>query len=546
MKKLLVSLSLIMMSLTSFGQLIVNQSIVNTPPFKVGDTLTVKYTIKKGTTTPRYFWLRYQYSNKHLGFVPNSTAFTQGTQVQTYFTNWDNYIFNQNPNIGVGNLDQQYSSTPWGYAANPDWNVGQLTIQRVDAVLDGDFATQKYIVKDNVNYQNVHKLDMAYAVDAAGASIPNIGSEVLQMSVPEPVSGGTSLFKVRVVFPTSHTNIIDQKVQIMPLTTAGVIDWASNPQPIAIANLDAQGIATFNQLKIGDKFGVVITPAFQKSWMNNIVTVTDAYKAFLAISNVGLDGTSQYLQYPAIEKIVGNITKTDMNFDQNDAYYMFASVMGIDVSASAMIPSSTATSIKFVSGKKSGFNAGTINNYVVTIASANQTEDFAYAWGGDLDFSHSSSPVAVASQSTSNLAVQSTGTMNRTIAPISYANAVLEQATLSVSSKIEGGKVVLTTSLSKADLAGLQVVMKYDESKLTLDNVVFDAGATVTNFSTNKDGRLTFGSIDQLKTARIKTGTPYKLVFTPKVPLTNTSGLFYTELSDAVDAKGNKIELIVE
>ena len=540
MKKLLLAAVFSLISLTSFGQLIINQSIVNTPPFKVGDTLTIKYDVIKGSTTPRYLFLRYQFSNKHLQYVPNSTAFSQGNASQTYFTNWDNYIFNQNPNIGVGALDQQYSSTPWGYAPNGDWNVGQLTVQRTDAPIDGTLATQKYIVKDGVNYQNVHKLDMAYAVDAAGASIPNIGSQVLQMSVPEPIKGGTAAFKVRVVFPTSHTNIVDQKVQIMPLTTAGIIDWASNPTPLAIANLNAQGEATFTQFKVGDKFGVVITPAFQKSWMNNIVTVTDAYKAFLAISEVGLNGTSQYLQYPAIEKIVGNITKTDNNFDQNDAYYLFASVMGIDVSANAMIPSSTATSIKFVSGKKAGFNAGTINNYAVEITAATQTEDFAYAWGGDLDFSHSSAPSAVASQSVT------ARTMNRTIAPAYYANALLEQATLSVSSKIEGGKVVLTTNLSKADLAGLQVIMKYDESKLTLDNVVFDAGANVTNFSTNKDGRLTFGSIDQIKTARIKVGTPYKLIFIPKVPLTNTSGLFYTELSDAVDAKGNKIDLIVE
>ena len=541
MKKLLVSLSLIIMSFASFGQLVINQSIVNTPPFKVGDTLTVRYTVIKNSTTPRYLWLRYQFSNKHLQFVPNSTSFSQGNASQTYFTNWDNYKFNQNPQIAVGDLDAQYGSSPWGYVANADWNVGQLTVQRTDAAIDGILATQKYIVKDAVNYQNVHKLDMANAVDAAGASITDIGSQVLQMSVPEPIKGGTAAFKVRVVFPTSHTNIVDQSVQIMPLNSNNVIDWAANPTQLASAPLNAQGEATFSQFKVGDKFGVIITPSFQKSWLNNVVTVTDAYKAFLAIANVGLDGNSQFLQYPAIEKIVGNVTKTDNIFDQNDAYYLFASVMGIDVSANAMIPSSTATAIKFVSGKKSGFNAGTINDYVVTINSATQTEDFAYAFGGDLDFSHSSAPSSVASQSVTN-----PGTMNRTIAPIYYANAVLEKATLSLSSKIEGGKVVLTTSLSKADLAGLQVIMKYDESKLTLDNVVFDAGATVTNFSTNKDGRLTFGSIDQLKTARIKTGTPYKLVFTPKVPLTNTSGLFYTELSDAVDAKGNKIDLIVE
>jgi hypothetical protein len=546
MKNFLLAVVLSLVSLTSFGQLIINQSIVQTPPFKVGDTLTVKYTVIKGTTTPRYFWLRYQFSNKHLQYVPNSTVFSQGNSSQSYFTNWDNYKFNQNPNIAVGALDQQYGSTPWGYVANADWNVGQLTVQRTDAAIDGQLATQKYIVKDAVNYQNVHKLDMANAFDAVGASISNIGSQVLQMSIPEPIKGGTSAFKVRVVFPTSHTNIVDQNVQIMPLNTQGVINWAANPQPLAVAPLNAQGEASFSQFKIGDKFGVVITPAYQKTWMNNIVTVTDAYKAFSAIANVGLSGTNEFFQYPAIEKIVGNISKTGNVFDETDAYYIFAHIMGIDVSANAMIPSSTSTSVRFVSGKKAGFNAGTLNDYAVEITAATQTEDFAYAWGGDLDFSHSSAPSAVASQSTTNVGVQSTGMMNRTIAPASYTNKVLEQATLSVSSKIEGGKVVLTTSLAKADLAGLQVIMKYDESKLTLDNIVFDAGTTVTNFSTNKDGRLTFGSIDQLKTARIKTGTPYKLVFTPKVPLTNTAGLFYTELSDAVDGKGNKIDLIVE
>jgi hypothetical protein len=49
-----------------------------------------------------------------------------------------------------------------------------------------------------------------------------------------------------------------------------------------------------------------------------------------------------------------------------------------------------------------------------------------------------------------------------------------------------------------------------------------------------------------MKTARIKTGTPYKLIFTPKVQLTNTAGLFYFVLSDAVDGNGKKINLIVE
>ena len=81
---------------------------------------------------------------------------------------------------------------------------------------------------------------------------------------------------------------------------------------------------------------------------------------------------------------------------------------------------------------------------------------------------------------------------------------------------------------------------------MVLDNVIFDAGSTITNFSTKDNGRLTFGSIDQLKTARIKTGTPYKLIFTPKETLTNTVGLFFFVLADAVDALGKKVDLIIE
>jgi len=138
------------------------------------------------------------------------------------------------------------------------------------------------------------------------------------------------------------------------------------------------------------------------------------------------------------------------------------------------------------------------------------------------------------------------GIRSMSVGSLMYEQKTAETAKLSVTSTIENGKVVLSTTLTKEGLAGLQVIMNYDSTKLTLDNVIFDAGSTITNFSTKENGRLTFGSIDQLKTARIKTGTPYKLIFTPKVSLANTAGLFYFVLADAVDAAGNKVELIVE
>ena len=550
MKKLLVLFGVLLLSLTTTAQLVINQSIVQAPPYKVGDTLTVKYTITKNATKARYFWLRYQHNNKALSFVPNSTVFTQGTTAQTFYTGWNNYSFNPNPLIGVGELYNQYLSTPWNYTVNQDWNAGQLTVQRTDTIIDGSLATQKFILKDLPSYQNIHKFDLAYAINDTSGKVPNIGSTVLWMSIPNAsISGNTSSFKVRVLYPSNYTTIADHSVQLMYLTTEGAIDWAK--QPIATLPLDASGEALFTtQVKVGDSVGVFVGPAFSKTWMNNIVTVSDAYKAFLGISSVGIDGTTNFFTYPTLEKKTGTITKGANSFSESDSYYMFAYIMGIDVKDKAMIPSDSATSVRWSSGLLNQSWLDGTPTYKVKISTVQQSVDAVYAWGGDLNWSHSSHPDTIASRISTGNYVNSIkdGSVikSMSVGTMAYTQPKLEEVRLGLESKLVNGKVELTTTLTKADLAGIEVILQYDNTKLILDQVIFDAGSTVTNFSTNKDGRITFGSIDQLKTARIKVGTPYKLIFTPKETLTNTAGLFYTVLADAVDAKGKKIDLIVE
>jgi hypothetical protein len=199
--------------------------------------------------------------------------------------------------------------------------------------------------------------------------------------------------------------------------------------------------------------------------------------------------------------------------------------------------------MNFISGKYNNWAAGLISDHTFIINSVNQTDTLAYAYGGDLNFSHSTDPSlipgSVAGMSTSNGdRISSFGVS--TLAP------TITKASLNLSSTVTNGKVVLTGGLTQEGLAGLQVILQYDSTKLTLTDVIFDAGSNITNFSTHKNGRLTFGSIDQLKTARIKTGTPYKLIFTPTTPLTDATGLFFTVLADAVDGSGNKVTLTVE
>ena len=556
MKKLSLLVAALFVTILSFGQIIVNQS-VSSGPYKVGDTITITYTVDKGETKPRYFWLRYQFNNKALTYL--STTFSQGSSSQTYYTGWTNYKFTPNANVSDTSLYGQYGSTPWGYAVNADWNVGQLAIQRADQSVNGVIATQKYIIKDQNAYENFHKLDLSYALDSAtGNNIPYVKTTSGPLTITG-VTGNTSYFKVRVLFPSGY-DMTKHQAQLMPLKTdgSGEIDWTK--QAIASKAFDGSGEALFTTgVKVGDSLGVWIGGATQQAFMNNIVTVSDAYKAFLGYSQTDIAGVANFFTRPVLEKKIGLVTKNKNTFSESDSYYLFAYVMGQDVSANAFIPTNAAPVNNAVNYK---WNAGLLNqswlNGVATnkvkIANAQQTAEAVFAWGGDLDWSHSSHPDTIAARITSgvytnsinSLRVSGIQSMAVGTTSIAYTASAFETATLGVTSKLEGGKVVLYTNLTKEGLAGLQVIMNYDDSKLTLDNVIFDSGSTITNFSTKDNGRLTFGSIDQLKTARIKVGTPYKLIFTPKETLQNTAGLFYFVLADAVDGNGKKVNLNIE
>jgi len=555
MKHLLTTIGIITLSLFTFtvnAQLTVNQSVTPTTGLKVGDTISVKYTVAKGTTTPRYFWLRYQYNNKALAYV--STVFSQGTSVQTFYTSWSSYKFTASTanNITAKDLYSQYAATPWAYTTNADWNVGQLTVQRTDASINGDIATQKYVIKDLGAYTDIHKLDLSYSIDATSANITPITTDPGTMSLSNVV-GNTSQFKVRVLFPSGY-DITAHSVSLIPLTTAGEINWTA--QAIASKSLDASGEAIFTtEAKVGDSFAVFVNAALQKTFMNNIITVSDAYKAFLGISQVDISGTQTYFTRPTLQKKIGLITKDKTTFSESDSYNLFAHVMGIDVKSVAMIPSNAAPVSGVVNYK---WHNGLLNQswldgtptYKTKVTAANQAVDMVFAWGGDLDWSHSSDPDVIAARIASGNYANSINPSDNVIKTMAVQSMsytpIAEKATLNLNSTVSNGKVVLTGTLTKDGLAGLEVILQYDNTKLTFDNITFDAGASVTNFSTNADGRLTFGSMDQNKTARIKVGTPYKLTFTTKETITNTAGLFYTVLADAVDGSGNKINLTVE
>ena len=117
---------------------------------------------------------------------------------------------------------------------------------------------------------------------------------------------------------------------------------------------------------------------------------------------------------------------------------------------------------------------------------------------------------------------------------------------IDVATTLQDGKVIMDFSLTKEDLAGMQFNLKYDTSKLTFESAKFDTGNEMFNFATPKEGKVIVGSLDRIGTARIKTGTPYRLIFTPKQTLQNTAGLVTFELTDAVNGNAKRVELNIQ
>jgi hypothetical protein len=529
MKKLIALLLLLPMF--SFGQIIIDQSVVEPGPYKVGDIITIQYSVNPGNLDVNYLWFRYNYNNKNLEFVPNSTEFKQGTSVQTSYTHWNNYTFNSNPQIGVGELLKQYQSSGWNYVTDTNWNVAQLSIQRADASISGVIATQKYKIKDNTSFQNVHKLHLAYATARNNAAVTNIGSTVLWMSL-DNVSRLVSSVKFKVAFPNGY-DITKHNVQVMATNAQGVVDWTSNPTPAFIGPLDSSGELLTDKLEKNKQYLVMINPAFGQNVPDNIITVTDAYKAFKALTDRGINNTDPQFA-TSLESRIANVTQ-DQSFDSQDAYYLFASVMGIDLSgvSGLMLPTKDMSKpVKFLSGFTSTFSnpSGPTN---ITPVADSEVYNLSYAWAGDLDFSHSS-PLAVSTTTAKGTTTASTATQITTTADTQVTTALVN------------GKVIVSVDLSTTGLAGAEYKIGYDDSKLTLEDIKFETGNTVTNFSTHKDNVITFGSIDKSGASTIKIGTPYKITFTPKAPLTNTSGLIFTYFAEAVDQKANKVILNIK
>jgi hypothetical protein len=531
MKKLITVILCVLFTLNIFGQdAYLDHSYVEPSGFAVNDTITVKFNpIYVEGTTPTQLTGWFEYNNKLLEKI-SETYYGDG---QVNSNHWVGYKFNPATGFEIHEISSQWGNGA-SYGVNADWNVMSLFVQSSGTIVEGEtFIEIKFKIKDRgltdyTDYSEVtmindgryrdNRTDTDYVVHAMNQSIDlgivsgvNAGDVVINLNSPAKALHATDYqYKIYNGDIIHDEGSFDSNGQIIISTLINDIEY----------NID-----------------IFVTESPTTLVLDDVITITDAYITFKeAIARDGGSGgapgdVSSYFSH-GIQYLLGELNNSG-NVDFEDSYISLAHVNGVDTDSEWY--SSTTNGAINVVGEVAQYGISTNDYYFGQKKTFTPTDDlkvfeFAHGLVGDVDFSHSYEPTAV---STSNKSSTQSKVSSR-----------VETQTIDIVSELTEGKVIVSILTDAIDMVGSQFNITYDTSILTLDEVIFDTGNTMSNFSNHKEtvGKIWIGSLDQSGIETIKNGTPYKLIFTPKETIQNTIGLVSFNLTEGVKSDGTKIK----
>ena len=551
MKKILTLLVSVLCTISVFGQSRMDYSPVNTVT-QVGDTLVVKYQYFIGDKNEaRLYQFDIQHNNKLLDVISNDWQ-TTSTSAQKAVNTWNGYKFTIDGTKDQTDFDGQYLSWLAGnasYGANADWSVQRVTYQDVTSLSDGDEIMKvSYKIKDKANtnytdYSNLINVNWANYQEADGTQIDVTGQSNLGLTGIQGGDAGNVSISV-------SSNVITNNIGDGGDFSYTIYNKGENTNPITSGNFDAAGDATIQGLENDVEYDLYVSIDNSKTYLDNAVTVSDLALVFAEAIGAGdgPNGISTTFDY-YIQSILANVVGTsipnggDVNFQ--DSYEILAYLQGVTTGNTPFI--SKTGEVYNVSGIKSTF--GDEVNGIATVSATFKPTDndksfqFAHAINGDVNFSHGFEPTST-NASIPN-AAQSATTARSMMARGEKFQP--ETANIDLVSEIVDGNVIFSINSDIAEMVGSQFNIEYDRTRLVLDNVIFDTGNTMTNFSNHieNEGKVRIGSFDQNFEATVKTGTPYKLIFIPTVQLNNTAGLITFKVKEGVKADGTQINFIM-
>ena len=517
----------------------------------------------------RYLFVDIQYNSQVLSLVDEAYDFPALDLTTTGGTIEERYTFS-NTSISSRNSDLLTMHKEWSDGSatysenNAKWSVVRIAIQLSDAGFDAymDSSTirteeplfvQVFQVKTGVsNITEQHMwINLATIENVDGTDVTSIFTSSAD-PYPHPIIEAVS-YNAKLHFELPEA-INPTNFQVT------VFEQNSNEARLPIT-LDAAGDAIISDVDLNKTYYVSNLDPIDRTYLPDVHTVTDAYRSFKYLNDVGINGTDVIYNNFGLFSADANLNGEFTSFD---VYGLYAYVLGIDVQTNGgqgaapedtlCLPylddngvwyhGCTATvlyenfTIEKLGAQLDILNTGTSSttqywNSQFIPTETNLNFDFAFWHHVDLDQSHST-------------AFPATLTAKSAKSGLNLSSKAVGTTTLDMISKIEDGLVKVELTHSGEDIVGLQARIKYDTSKLLLKNIIYDTGNTLTNFGKSFDGELLFGTLSKDGSDNVKKGKAFTIEFTPKGIVNNTTGLFYFENTDAVKQNGDKMNLNIK
>ena len=559
MKNLLTML-LIMVTTISFGQygedLKLDHGVTTSAPYSVGDIITIKFnTLDVNSSVPTLIQFDYQYNNKLLEKIDHTFKLDNNPNAMTSLNHWDGYSWTPIGGINPSNLSNQYQQGAYG--TNTDWSVERITVQ--DGISIGHAQTileVRFRVKDKLNtgyndYSQSTSLNWANIKDNSTDTTYSVWAMTKNVDLGD-VGGGT-LNAVTIKFLSPVTNKSEYSYYINQIS--------NNGSATITGNFDAAGEALISGLIDGTQYSVFVqgpgdyqTGTFP-AWLDDVVTISDVYLVFNYMSSTDIDGNGTGTFDYWLQKMFANV-KWDQNSEVWDATvndedsYIFLSYLAGTLPDYDFTVNTADNFYSITSTKYGGMNYSMLSSKYgketiisdpsAFVPSPSETVfTLAHGFVGDVDLSHSYTPV------TSGFGESAKNSNNSKVRNTSFQK-VPETSNLDINTQLVDGKVIMEINTTKTGMAGAQFNLTYDSNILEFSEVIFDTGNEMTNFANHNGSKLFIGSLDLKGEQTVKTGTPYKVIFTPKQSITNTAGLVSFGVKEGVKTDGTKVKFNIQ
>ena len=276
---------------------------------------------------------------------------------------------------------------------------------------------------------------------------------------------------------------------------------------------------------------------------NSIVTVSDVYLAFKELANGGIFGNQSGLEFVYGIQYKNADINDDGYFNEADCFKLLQNLTGVaNIVDSFTLPKTLRliTTENYNAIGKSNWNTittplGNTYSFDINTGKATDTFNISAAWKGDVNLSHSTTPVA------NGITTMSV----RTSMSTSISTSTDVQS--SIITELSNGKVYayITFDPLQQNVVGTQFQLNYDNSVLKFEGVEFKTKGNPTNYGTNKGTFINLGSLITDGNTSLDNTTEYKVTFTPTKVITNTLGLLGIGATDAVSKDGKQLKLKV-